>query len=98
MVSNNGIANFIKKTDFDDKLNNLNKKLHQKHILIENKFKKNSDIDQSYIGNNGSKNFLMFQRFLVFEIHLQNGNLKDCQIKILNFFLEQIIVFLPNWY
>ena len=46
LASKSDIANFVKKADFDDKLKNVNKKLHQikqsiyylkmKHLLFEN--------------------------------------------------------------
>ena len=39
LVSKSDIANFIKETDFDDKLNNLNNKITSnktKHVLVEN--------------------------------------------------------------
>ena len=43
LASKNDIANFVKKTDFDDKLKNLNKKItlnETKHVLVENELKK----------------------------------------------------------
>ena len=43
----NDIANFVKKTDFDDKLKNLNKKITSnttRYVLAENEFKKNYKI------------------------------------------------------
>ena len=60
----------VKKTDFDDKLKNLNKKItpnKTKHVLAENKFKKLQTfvsglfIGQSYFLNNGAKLYLIFQ-------------------------------------
>ena len=47
LASKNGISNFVKKTDFDSKLKNLNKKTTSnkaKHVLVGNEFKKNTDI------------------------------------------------------
>ena len=43
LASKSDIANFVKKTDFDDKLKNLNKKVTSsktRHLLVENEFKK----------------------------------------------------------
>ena len=63
------IANFLKKTDFDDKLKHLNKKVTSnktKHLLTENEFKKLQTFDsslfigQSYFNNDGSQNYLIF--------------------------------------
>ena len=39
MASKSGIASFVKKTDFDDKLQDLNRKITSvktKHVLVEN--------------------------------------------------------------
>ena len=53
-------ANFVKNTDFDDRLKNLNKKNNfkwiKKIIDIWSKF------GQSYFNNYGSQNYLIFQR------------------------------------
>ena len=42
LASNNGIASFVKNTDFDDKLKTFNKKkntsIKTKHLLVENEF------------------------------------------------------------
>ena len=63
-------ATLIAKTDFDDKLSNLNKRITSnktKHILAENEFKKLKTFDSSYfIGKNyfeedGTQNYLAFQ-------------------------------------
>ena len=43
LASRNDIANFIKKTDFDDKLKTLHKNFTSnktKHLLVEDEFKK----------------------------------------------------------
>ena len=43
MESQSDIANFVRKTDFDDKLKHLNKKVtsnKSKHLLVQNEFKK----------------------------------------------------------
>ena len=63
-------ANFVTKTDFDDKLSNLNRKITSnktKHVLAENELKKLETFDLSYfIGKNyfeehGAQNYLAFQ-------------------------------------
>ena len=44
-------ANLIAKTDFDDKLSNLNRKITSnktKHVLVQNEFKKLQTFDSSY--------------------------------------------------
>ena len=44
-------ANLITKTDFDDKLSNLNRKItsnETKRVLVENEFKKLETFDLSY--------------------------------------------------
>ena len=54
LASKRGFTNYVKKTDFDDKLKNLNKKVRLKkitHLLIENEFKKLQTFDSSlFIG------------------------------------------------
>ena len=63
-------ANLITKTDFDDKLSSLNKKITQnktKNLLVENELKKLNIFDWSYfIGKSqfeedGTQNYLVFQ-------------------------------------
>ena len=63
-------ANLITKTDFDDKLSSLNKKITQnktKNLLVENELKKLNIFDLSYfIGKSqfeedGTQNYLVFQ-------------------------------------
>ena len=58
------------KTDFDDKLSNLNRKITSnktKRVLVENEFKKLKTFDSDYfIGKNcfeedGTQNYLVFQ-------------------------------------
>ena len=60
----------ITKTDFDDKLSNLNRRITSnktKHVHVENEFKKLKTSDSSYfIGKNyfeedGSQNYSVFQ-------------------------------------
>ena len=50
LARRNDVPNFVKKTDFDDKLKNLNKKTtlnETKHVLVENEFKKLLTFDSS---------------------------------------------------
>ena len=61
----------MKKTYFDDKLKNINKKAlnKTKHILVENEYKKQTFdlslfIGQSYFFNDGAQNLLIFQLIL----------------------------------
>ena len=70
LASKNGIANFVKKTNFADKLKNLNKKVtsnKSKHLLIENELKKLQTFDrsifigQNYFNNDGAQLYLIFQ-------------------------------------
>ena len=70
LASKNNIANFVKKTDFDDKLKNLNKNVisnKSKHLLIENEFKKLQMFDsslfigQSYFFSDRAELYLIFQ-------------------------------------
>ena len=70
LASKNDIANFVNKTDSDDKLikfkwkNYINK---TKHLLVENYLKKPQTFDsslfigQSYINNDGAQLYLIFQ-------------------------------------
>ena len=70
LASKNGIANFVKKTNFADKLKNLNKKAtsnKSKHLLTENELKKLQTCDrsifigQNYFNNDGAQLYLIFQ-------------------------------------
>ena len=63
-------ANLIAKTDFDDKLSNLNRKIisnKTKHVLVQNEFKKLQTFDSSYFRGkshfeeDGTQNCLVFQ-------------------------------------
>ena len=63
-------ANVVTKTDFDDKLSNLNRTITSsktKHVLVENELKKLKTFDLSYfVGKNyfeedGAQNYLVFQ-------------------------------------
>ena len=63
-------ANLVTKTDFDDKLSNLNRKITKNktnHLLVQSELKKLKTLDLSYfIGKNyfekdGTQNYLVFQ-------------------------------------
>ena len=63
-------ANLVTKTDFDDKLSNLNRKITKNktnHLLVQSELKKLKTLDLSYfIGKNyfekdGTQNYLLFQ-------------------------------------
>ena len=63
-------ANLVTKTDFDDKLKNLNKKINTnktKHVLAENELKNLEKFDSVYFRGNshfeddGTQNYLVFQ-------------------------------------
>ena len=52
LASKSDVANFVKKTDFDDKLKNLNKKVisnKSKHLLAENEFKNYKHLIQVFL-------------------------------------------------
>ena len=64
------MTNFVNKTDFDDKLKNLNKKVTSnktKHLLVENDLKELKTFDSSlfigrtYFNNDRAQLFLIFQ-------------------------------------
>ena len=64
------MTNFVNKTDFDDKLKNLNKKVTSnktKHLLVENDLKELQTFDSSlfigrtYFNNDRAQLFLIFQ-------------------------------------
>ena len=68
LVTKSDIANFVYKTDFDNKLKNLSNKVtsyKSKHLLVENEFKKKKlqtfdlslFISQSYFNNDESQLF-----------------------------------------
>ena len=70
LASKNGIANFVKKTYFDEKIKKLNEKINsnkKKHVLVENELKKLQTLDsslfigKSYFNNDGAQNNLIFQ-------------------------------------
>ena len=70
LASKNDIATLLKKTEFDNKLKHLNKKVtsnKSKNVLVENKFKKIQTFDsslfvgQSYFFNDEAQLYLIFQ-------------------------------------
>ena len=63
-------ANLVTKTDFDAKLQSLNKKINSnktKHLLVENEIKKLNNFDaayfrgKNYFDDDGTQNHLVFQ-------------------------------------
>ena len=63
-------ANLVTKTNFDNKLSSLNRKItanETKHLVIENELKKFKKFDLSYFGGknhfeeNGTQNWFVFQ-------------------------------------
>ena len=63
-------ANLLTKTDFDNKLISLDRKIHSnktKHVLVENELKKLQTFDSSYFlgkshfEDDGAQNYLVFQ-------------------------------------
>ena len=77
-------ANLITKTDFDDKLSNLNRKITKNktdHLLVQNELKRLETFDLSYfIGKNyfeedGAQNYFVFQPlFRYFKLNSNNTN------------------------
>ena len=70
LATKSDIVNFVDKTDFDDKLKNLNKKVTSnktKHLPVANELKNLQTFDsslftgQSYFNNGGAQFFLIFQ-------------------------------------
>ena len=97
----------ITKTDFDDKLLNLNKKItlnKTKYVLFENELKKLKTFDSSYfIGKNyfeenGTQNYLALEPisryFKINGKYTYRGNLQDYLMKLLHLMPTLIIVLL----
>ena len=60
LANKNNIASFVKKTDFDDKLKNLDKKITSnktKHVLVENELKQTIRKGYSNINKRINKRF-----------------------------------------
>ena len=64
-------ANLVTKTDFDNKLSSLNRKIisnKTKHLLVENALKKSEAFDsiyfqgKSHFEDDGTQNYLVFQK------------------------------------
>ena len=57
-------GNLVTKTDFDTKLQVLNKKINSnkiKQLLVKNQFKKLNNFDAAYFGDDATQNYLVFQ-------------------------------------
>ena len=102
-------ANLITKTDFDAKLSGFNRKITKNktdHLLVQNELNQLKTFDSSYLlgenyfENYGTQNYLVFQPIYNYQLNLilrlvffQNGNLKDCLLKLLNL----LILALPQF-
>ena len=100
-------ANLVTKTDFDNKLINLNRKINSnktKHLIVENELKNLETFESIYFRgksqfeDDGTRNCLVFQTTQkyfktasIIMIIFYHGNLKDCLMKILNLLLHLII-------
>ena len=80
-------ANLVKKTDFDAKLSNVNRKITSsktKHLLVENELKKLKTFDSSYfigkshLGEDGMQNYLVFQPIQRYFKRIVNVGNDDC--------------------
>ena len=106
LASKSDIVNFVKKTDFDDKLKNLNKKLYQiKQNIYQLKMnlKNCKHLIQVFLLAKVTlimmeRNFTYYfnqltkllQLFLVLQTQSQNGNLRDYQMKKLLVLIQQM--------
>ena len=95
---------FVTKTDFDDKLSDLNRKIvsnKEKHLFIENELKKLESFDSSYFRgkshfkNDGSQNWIVFNQYtdilkqlVLMVVIFCHTNLKDCLMKALMYLLH----------
>ena len=93
-------ADLVTKTDFDNKLSNLNRKITSnktKHLLFENEFKKSKTFDSIYFRgksdfeNDGTQNYLVFQPIhKYFETAIVNNNINILSWKSKEFSYEKI--------
>ena len=84
-------ADLVTKTDFDDKLQNLNRKINSnktKDLLVENEFKKLQKFDsapfrgKNYFGNDGIQNYLVFQPMSKYLKQISGTNkISECSSK-----------------
>ena len=99
-------ANLVKKTDFDNKLSDLNRKITKNtsdHVLVNNELNKLNTFDFAYfVGKNhfeedGVQNYLVFQpvyrilNLLLILILFLNGYLRDYPLKVLSL-LQHLII------
>ena len=81
----------ITKTDFDDKLSSINRKItsnKSKHILVENELNKVKTFDsgcfigKSHFGEDGTQNYLVFQpMYRYFRLMTNTSNILSWQSK-----------------
>ena len=99
-ATKNDIADFVKNTDFDKKLASINKKVTSnktRHVEVDKKLNNLSGkvklisikgLTKDLI--NGCSIFNAAKYFI--ELRLWGGNVKVCQMKVLNLLLHQTIV------
>ena len=111
-IARSTLSNLVTKTDFDAKLESLNKKIDSnktKHLLVENELKKLKTFDldlfisQSYFNSDGVQLFLIFQPILKtittfsgLPEIISQWESKGCHMKRSSILIEQIKVFLQN--
>ena len=99
-------ANLLTKTDFDDKLINLNEKTNSnktKSLIVENEFKKSETFDSLYLHGKSHFEGMVVKIIYCFNGHIDilkqlvlmivifyHGNLKDCLMKVLSLLLHLI--------
>ena len=96
-------ANLVTKTDFNDKLKNLNKKINSnktKYLIVENEFKKQKHLIQSILVVKIILKMMEFKIIQYFRQHIAilkqlvimlvsyHGNLTDCLRKVSSLFLH----------
>ena len=105
-------ADLVTKTDFDDKLKNINVKITSnktKYLLVENELNKLKTFDSSYFkGRNRfeedvTQNYLVFQPMYKYfkkignTDNISSWNLKDCLMKSLNLLIIVLRVCKIQW-
>ena len=107
MVDKSDIAGFINNSDLNKRVATLTTKEElkpeQDKIIKPQAFDSSCFRGKSHFEDDDTQSYLVFQpmyrylkKRLVMLIVYQNGNLKHCMIKLLNFHLYLIIVFLQH--